>query len=74
MFESMDLKLWIAPGIFIGGGMLLGLVAEKIILPLIRKASQKIQIEAVTLTARSIRGMVFSGGIHRSADFHAAEA
>ena len=59
MFESMDLKIWITPGIFIGGGMLLGLLAEKVILPLVRRATQKIQIEAFTLTARSIRGMVF---------------
>lgn len=59
MIKGIDITLWIVPGAFIGGGILLGLLAEKIILPLIRKASQKVHIESVALVGKSIRGMVF---------------
>jgi small-conductance mechanosensitive channel len=55
----MDFTLWIVPGTFIGGGILLGMLAERIILPLVRRASQKVHIESVALVGRSMRGMVF---------------
>ncbi|MGD8353008.1 MAG: mechanosensitive ion channel, partial [Pseudomonadota bacterium] len=59
MLKGMDFTLWIVPGTFIGGGILLGMLAERIILPLVRRASQKVHIESVALVGRSMRGMVF---------------
>jgi small-conductance mechanosensitive channel len=59
MLDNLDLSRWIVPGAFVGGGVLLGLLAEKIVLPIVRKALTKVRIESVVLVARSMRGMVF---------------
>lgn len=49
---------WLAPSLFLLGGLLLGLLAEKIVLPLLLKASKKIHLESVSLVMRSMRGML----------------
>ena len=57
MFSNIDFKLWLVPTVFIAGGILIGLIGEKIILPLFRKAAEKINLETVILAIRSMRGM-----------------
>jgi small-conductance mechanosensitive channel len=57
-----DLGAWLAPALFLSGGLLLGIVAEKIILPLLLKASQRVHLDSASLVARSIKGMLILWG------------
>ena len=57
------LQPWIAPALFLAGGLLLGLLGEKLALPLIHRSTKKAQLESITLIAQSIRGMVLLWGV-----------
>ena len=57
-----DLGHWLAPTLFLMGGLFLGVVAEKIILPLLLRASKKVHLESVILIVRSIKGMLILWG------------
>jgi small-conductance mechanosensitive channel len=57
------LQPWIAPALFLAGGLLLGLLGEKLALSLIQRATKKAQFESITLIAQSIRGMVLLWGV-----------
>ena len=59
----VDLGPWLAPILFLTGGLLLGLVAEKIILPVVLRATQKIHLESIGLVMRSIKGMLTFWGL-----------
>ncbi len=58
MPQIVDLGPWLAPTLFLAGGLFLGLVAEKIILPVMLKATQKVHLESIGLIMRSIKGML----------------
>jgi len=62
MSSYTALEPWLVPAAFLAGGILLGLLAEKLILPLVLRATKKIHFDSVTLIARSMRGMVFLWG------------
>ena len=56
------ISAWLAPALFLSGGLLLGIVAEKIILPLLLKASQKVHLDYAGLMVRSVKGMLILWG------------
>ena len=62
MLEIDQLGPWLVPAVFLLGGLLLGIVAEKILLPLMLKASKRIHFELITLVMRSIKGMLILWG------------
>lgn len=62
MPEIGDLGVWLAPALFLSGGVLLGLVAEKAVLPILLKASQRVHLESASLIARSVKGMLILWG------------
>jgi small-conductance mechanosensitive channel len=53
---------WIVPAAFILGGIFLGLIAEKLFLPVVLRATKKIHFETFTVIARAMRGIVFLWG------------
>jgi small-conductance mechanosensitive channel len=55
-------KPWLTPIAFIGSGLLLGLLAEKLVLPLILRATKKVHFDTAALITDSMRGMVFLWG------------
>jgi len=57
-----SLGAWLTPALFLSAGLLLGVVAEKVILPLALKASQKIHMQTASLIARSVKGMLILWG------------
>lgn len=63
MFGNVDLHTWLLPSAFIAAGLLAGLAAEKLLLPLVRRMVQKIHLETVNLIVRSLRGMALLWGI-----------
>lgn len=63
MFGNVDLHTWLLPSAFIAAGLLAGLAAEKLLLPLVRRMVQKIHLETVNLVVRSLRGMALLWGI-----------
>ncbi|UCF89353.1 MAG: mechanosensitive ion channel [bacterium] len=63
MFGNVDLQTWLLPSAFIAAGLLAGLAAEKLLLPLVRRMVQKIHLETVNLVVRSLRGMALLWGI-----------
>ena len=63
MLEIDQFGPWLAPALFLLGGLFLGIVAEKILLPLMLKASKKIHLESITLVMRSIKGMLILWGL-----------
>lgn len=63
MFGNVDLQTWLLPSAFIAAGLLAGLAAEKLLLPLVRRMVQKIHLETVNLIVRSLRGMALLWGI-----------
>lgn len=50
---------WLIPVAFLSGGFVIGIVAERIALPLIQKATAKIHFESAAIVAHSMRKMVF---------------
>ncbi|MDF1524994.1 MAG: mechanosensitive ion channel family protein [bacterium] len=62
MLEIDTLGPWFAPAMFLLGGLLLGIVAEKILLPLMLKAFRKINFESASLVMRSVKGMLILWG------------
>jgi len=63
MLEIDQFGPWLAPALFLLGGLFLGIVAEKILLPLMLKASKKVHLESITLVMRSIKGMLILWGL-----------
>ncbi len=63
MFGYVTLDKWITPAAFLAGGVFLGLIAEKLILPLFLRATKKINFESATVIARSLKGVVFLWGL-----------
>ena len=59
MIKGIDITQWIAPATFILAGLLLGFLAERIILPILKKAMQRIHFDTMALVVRSLRGMIF---------------
>jgi len=57
-----DLGTWLTPALFLFGGLVLGTAAEKIILPILLKASRLVHLESVGLVMRSIKGMLILWG------------
>ena len=53
---------WLAPALFLSGGLLLGIVAEKVLLPLLLKASKRVHLDSASLVMRSIKGMLILWG------------
>jgi small-conductance mechanosensitive channel len=62
MPSYLAFERWLVPAVFTAGGLLLGLIAEKLILPLILRATKKIHLDSFTVMARSMRGIVFLWG------------
>jgi len=62
MTSYLAFKPWLAPASLVGGGILLGLIAEKLLLPIFLKATKRIHLESFTVVARSMRGIVFLWG------------
>ncbi|MDF1535271.1 MAG: mechanosensitive ion channel family protein [bacterium] len=56
------LQEWLIPAAFLVGGITLGLLAERVILPLLLRAARRLDIDSVTLVARSLKGMVLLWG------------
>jgi len=63
MLEFGDFGAWAAPVMFLLGGLFAGIAAEKIILPIMLRASRKIHLESVALVMRSIKGMLILWGL-----------
>ncbi|MCJ7500048.1 mechanosensitive ion channel family protein [bacterium] len=57
-----ELGAWLVPALFLSGGLLLGIVAEKVILPLLLKASKRVHLDSASLVMRSIKGMLILWG------------
>jgi small-conductance mechanosensitive channel len=57
-----ELGAWLAPALFLSGGLLLGIVAEKVILPLLLKASKRVHLDSASLVMRSVKGMLILWG------------
>jgi small-conductance mechanosensitive channel len=57
-----ELGAWLAPALFLSGGLLLGIVAEKAILPLLLKASRRVHLDSASLVMRSVKGMLILWG------------
>ena len=53
---------WLAPALFLSGGLLLGIVAEKVLLPLLLRASKRVHLDSASLVMRSIKGMLILWG------------
>lgn len=62
MLSYTTVEPWLVPAAFLAGGLLLGLLVEKLVLPLILRATRKIHFDTATLIAHSMRGMVFLWG------------
>jgi len=62
MIPYSALEPWLVPITLTAGGFVLGLIAEKLILPLVLKAVKKIHFDSLSIMARSLRGMVFLWG------------
>jgi small-conductance mechanosensitive channel len=62
MFGYGTLDTWIIFAAFLAGGILIGLIAEKLILPLFLRATKKVHFESATVIARSLKGVVFLWG------------
>ena len=63
MTTYASFQSWLAPALFLTGGLLLGLLGEKLALPFIHRATKKAHLDSVTLVAHSIRGMVLLWGV-----------
>jgi len=59
MFKNMNFTLWIVPAGFVLGGLIIGFLAERIILPVLKKGMKRIHLDIMTLVVRSLRGMPF---------------
>ncbi len=53
---------WLMPSLFLTGGLVVGFAAEKVILPLLRKAMGKFHLDSVTVIGRSLKGMFVTWG------------
>ena len=62
MLSYTTVEPWLVPAAFLAGGLLLGLLCEKLVLPLILRATKKIHFDAATQIAHSMRGIVFLWG------------
>ena len=62
MLDIDYFSTWLAPALFLSGGLLLGIVAEKVILPLLLKASKRVHLDSASLVMRSIKGMLILWG------------
>ena len=60
-----ELGAWLAPALLLSGGLLLGIVAEKVILPLLLKASRRVHLDSASLVMRSVKGMLILWGSWR---------
>jgi small-conductance mechanosensitive channel len=63
MLSYSVLEPWIVPAALFFGGVLLGLITEKLILPLVLRTTRKINFDSFTVIVRSMRGIVFLWGI-----------
>ena len=63
MFSYTTVESWLVPVSLFAGGLLLGLFGEKLILPLILRATKKIHFDSATRITHSMRGMVFLWGV-----------
>ena len=57
-----ELGAWLVPALLLSGGLLLGIVAEKAILPLLLKASRRVHLDSASLVMRSVKGMLILWG------------
>ena len=62
MLDIDYFSTWLAPALFLSGGLLLGIVAEKVLLPLLLKASKRVHLDSASLVMRSIKGMLILWG------------
>ena len=63
MLKEFDFSLWLIPTAFVAGGVLFGLIIDRIALPLLRKAAEKVNLDSLILTVRSMRGMGLLWGL-----------
>jgi len=56
---DINIGLWLAPAAFLAGGLVLGLLAEKLGLRFLLRAARKIHFDSVSILINSLRGMVF---------------
>ena len=62
MLDIDFFSTWLAPALFLSGGLLLGIVAEKVLLPLLLRASKRVHLDSASLVMRSVKGMLILWG------------
>jgi small-conductance mechanosensitive channel len=62
LFSFSNIDSWLVPVSLLLGGLLIGFVCEKLLLPLILRTTKKIHFESATRITHSLRGMVFLWG------------